>query len=89
MSTGTNSPSQPPTSGESVSLPSEKAPAPPQPQVTSHGEQLAQTPVVRAGQVRRSMSGPCSSSRTELPLRRTSSSAAKMPAGPAPAMRQS
>ena len=70
-------------------MPSEKVPAPPQPQVTSHGEQLAQTPVTRAGQTRLSMSGPCSSSSTELPLRRTSSSAAKMPAGPAPAMTQS
>ena len=76
--------SQPPTSGVSVSLPSLKAPAPPQPQVMSQGSQPAQTPVLRAGQPRRSMSGPRSTTSTLAPLRRTSSSAAKMPAGPAP-----
>ena len=76
--------SQPPTSVETVSLPSEKAPAPPQPQVMSQTSQLAQRPVLRAGQARRSMSGPRSTSSTLAPLRRTSSSAAKMPAGPAP-----
>ena len=54
--------SQPPTSVEIVSLPSEKAPAPPQPQVMSQTSQLAQRPVLRAGQARRSMSGPRSTS---------------------------
>ena len=38
--------------GVSVSLPSLKAPAPPQPQVMSQGSQPAQTPVLRAGQPR-------------------------------------
>ena len=50
--------SQPPTSVVSVSLPSLKAPAPPQPQVMSQGSQPLQTPVLRAGQARRLMSGP-------------------------------
>ena len=76
--------SQPPTFGVSVSLPSLKAPAPPQPQVMSQGSQPAQTPVLRAGQARREMSGPRSITSTWAPLRRTSSSAAKIPAGPAP-----
>ena len=76
--------SQPPTSGVRVSLPSLKAPAPPQPQVMSHGSQPEHTPVLRAGQARREMSGPRSTMSTLAPLRRTSSSAAKIPAGPAP-----
>ena len=76
--------SQPPTSGVRVSLPSLKAPAPPQPQVMSQGSQPAQTPDLRAGQLRRLMSGPRSTMSTRAPLRRTSSSAAKIPAGPAP-----
>ena len=76
--------SQPPTSGVSVSLPSLKAPAPPQPQVMSQGSQPAHTPLLRAGQARREMSGPRSTTSTLAPLRRTSSSAAKIPAGPAP-----
>ena len=37
-----NSASQPPTSGVSVSFPSEKAPAPPQPVVMSHVGQFTQ-----------------------------------------------
>ena len=73
--------------GVSVSLPSLKAPAPPQPQVMSQGSQSLQTPVVRAGQARlcdvRAASPPPAQTR---PSRRTSSSAAKMPAGPAPTM---
>ena len=48
----------------SVSLPSLKAPAPPQPQVMSQGSQPAQTPVLRAGQARWPMSGPRSTSST-------------------------
>ena len=76
--------SQPPTSGVRVSLPSLKAPAPPQPQVMSQGSQPEHTPLLRAGQARREMSGPRSTTSTLAPLRRTSSSAAKIPAGPAP-----
>ena len=80
------SPNHPPTSGLSVSLPSENAPAPPQPQVMSHGSQWAQMPVVRAGQRRSEISQPFSTRRMRSDDLLASSSAAKMPAGPAPTM---
>src|SRR3989304_5236549 len=79
------SPRCPPTSVESVSFPSEKAPAPPQPLTSVHGEQGGHcTPLSRAGQRLRASSGPFSSINILRSVVRASSSAVKMPAGPLP-----
>jgi len=79
--------SQPPTSGESVSLPSLKAPAPPQPQVMEQGRQPISQPTgctPLAGHLRFSMSKPFSMRSTLQLFLRVNSRAAKIPAGPAP-----
>lgn len=81
----------PPTSGVSVSFPSEKAPAPPQPQSVEqslHGTH--DTPLMSAGHCLSSRSLPFSSIRTLRPLTAAeSSSAAKIPAGPEPTITMS
>ena len=76
----------PPNSGVSVSLPSLKAPAPPQPQTTLQGWQCRHSLApFFSGQTRLSIARPLSSISTFLPCF-VSSSAAKSPAGPAPAI---
>src|SRR5690606_26924723 len=76
---------RPPTSGDLLSFPSLKAPAPDQPLVMAQGLQLWQTPVCLAGQTRFSMLRPLSTMRMlALLLSRVNSSAVKIPAGPAP-----
>ena len=77
----------PPTSLERESFPSENAPAPDQPHMMAQGLQPTHFPVVRAGQTRLSMLRPASTSRIFVPgASFVSSSAVKMPAGPAPMM---
>ena len=78
----------PPTSQESESLPSEKAPAPEKPVVMwQTGLQLMQTPVFAFGQRRCSSARPFSTMTIFFfEPRRNISSAVKIPAGPAPTM---
>src|SRR3989304_1126782 len=81
------SPRCPPTSVESVSFPSEKAPAPPQPLTSVQGEQGGHcTPLIRAGQRLRASSGPFSSTNILKSAVLARSKAVKMPAGPLPTM---
>ncbi len=78
----------PPTSLHSESLPSENAPAPEKPVVMwQYGLQFMHLPVLAFGQRRFSMACPCSIMTIfSGEPRRSSSSAVKIPAGPAPTM---
>ena len=77
----------PPTSCERESLPSENAPAPAQPLMMAQGLQPTHFPVIRAGHLRSAMARPLSISNTFFVSSCfISSSAVKMPAGPAPMM---
>jgi len=80
----------PPTSCDSDSFPSEKAPAPLNPVVMRHGWQPTQWPTFSLGQLRRSMGRPFSTMVIWRPSPRASSERAqKMPAGPAPMIKTS
>jgi hypothetical protein len=75
----------PPTSGESESLPSEKAPAPAQPLIMAQGLQFAHVPVILAGHFLFDSDLPLSITSTlAFGQSSYSSSAVNMPAGPAP-----
>ncbi|MBT9133592.1 MAG: hypothetical protein DDT38_00315 [Firmicutes bacterium] len=84
---GRNSCSHPPNSVVRLYLPSENAPAPPNPRIMSQGTHPPQRVTLRSaiGQLRSARSAPASNMTTRNPSRRVKSSkAAKMPAGPPP-----